>query len=216
MIKLDGKRSWKTFYKNIREWSLRPNIDFIKRLWTDARHATKTVDPGDTRDSRVRKAIQAISESIKKEVLNGIKDGVDPALFPSDDENRMRDQLSLDRVADYARRELIAAYRRNLIRPDFTKNITRTQEKAQELICKVLLVASDAQTVTGTLPVDFPSGLSDWPIVADVCLRHCSYHHCNGSAEVSQSLPFARHLRYDKFYNVRSPFHVNSTFSDTT
>ena len=61
--------------------------------------------------------------------------------------------FGLGQIAKLAREELVAEERRHLIRSKLSRRTTKAQEKVQELICKVLLVASDAQTVTGMLCV---------------------------------------------------------------
>ena len=61
-------------------------------------------------------------------------------------------------------------------------------EKEQELIGRVLLVASDAQTVTGI-------SLSQYCILMlTFCRRNCLDHHRNGPAAVFKSLPSTHHI----------------------
>ena len=161
----------------------------IQKLWRDIRHPTKTVDASDREESKAKKAVNTIIESIKKGIVDGIKDGVDPSLFPSGDENHFVDKFGLGRIVDFARRELTVDSSRNAIRSNLSKEITKAQEKAQELICKVLLVASDAQTVTGIL-----SAGSSSSVIANEYLRHRPYHYRNGAAEVTESLSSSHYL----------------------
>lgn len=59
------------------------------------------------------------------------------------------DSPLLSNLIDSARREAAAEERRKRNKLEFSEELTKRQEKMQELICKVLLVASDGQTVTG-------------------------------------------------------------------
>ena len=70
-------------------------------------------------------------------------------------------------------------------------------EKKQELIGKVLLVASDAQTVTGISPSH------KYKLVFTFYRRNCLDYHRNGPAAGFKSLPFAHHIRYYQLYIVR-------------
>ena len=62
------------------------------------------------------------------------------------------------------------------------------REKKQELIGRVLLVASDAQTVTGM------SLCQNCILVFTYCRRECLGYHRNGPAAVFKSLPSAHHI----------------------
>lgn len=139
-----------TFIKNVLRLTPGPDIGAIYGFWTDIRHAMETVDPIDTEASKAKKAAVAIVERIKKRISDEIKDGIN-LTFPSGFENHVVDFLDLSQIIVSARREAIAESRRNRILSDVSKEITTKQEKVQELICRILLVASDAQTVTGTI-----------------------------------------------------------------
>ena len=70
-------------------------------------------------------------------------------------------------------------------------------EKKQELIGKVLLVASDAQTVTGMSPSH------KYTLVFTFHQRNCLDYHRNGPAAGFEPLPLAHHIRYYQLYIVR-------------
>ena len=111
-------------------------------LWTDVRRAIEAADPNDTPSSKAKKAAIAVVKSIMGNIIDDGEEAVDPSLSRLGNEGLF---------IDSARREVAAEAHRNHIRSQFSKKTTRRQEKIQELICRVLLVASDAQTVTGTL-----------------------------------------------------------------
>ena len=164
MVRLDRKRFWKellgkdhresvdvttedqTFIKNVLRWTFGSDV---YGFWTDVVHAMETVDHNDVEVPRAKKAAVAAVDRIKKIIVDGTKNFHDPWSSPSGSEKNGLDALDLSQIIGSAHREVIAENHRNRIRSDFSKKITRNQEKVQELICRVLLVASDAQTVTG-------------------------------------------------------------------
>lgn len=125
---------------------------------TSVRPAIETVDPRGTELPNARKAAIAIAEGLVKSIIVYMSDVVDPSWFLSDEMSHMIDSYHLthiiestrlSHIIDSARREVAAKNRRNRIRSEFSKGLTNRQEKMQELIFKVLLVASDGQTLTG-------------------------------------------------------------------
>ena len=164
---MDRKRFWKelrgkdrlesigvttedqTFIKNVLRLTVGSDVRTVYGFWTDICHAMETVDPGDVEVSRAKKAATAIVDRTRKIIADGVKDSIDPSYSPSSFENHIVGFLDLNQIIDSARREAIVENRRNRIRSEFSNKITKNQEKVQELICRVLLVASDAQTVTG-------------------------------------------------------------------
>ena len=149
MESVDSTTEDQTFIKNVLRLTVGSDVRAIYGFWTDIRHAMDTVDSDDVEAPRARKAAIAIVDRMRKSIADGFKDSIDPSYSPSGFENNVVDFLDLSRIIDSARREVTAENRRNLIRSDFSKKITKNQGKVQELICRVLLVASDAQTVTG-------------------------------------------------------------------
>ncbi len=121
------------------------------RLWTDVRHAIEAVDTSDMQSSRAKQLATALIESIKKSITDEVGGAAELSslLFPSGNGTSNNDSLHLSPIMNSARQEIEKEARRSRIRSQFSKEITRSQEKIQELICRVLLVASDAQTVTG-------------------------------------------------------------------
>ncbi len=121
------------------------------RLWTDVRHAIEAVDTSDMQSSKAKQLATALIETIKKSITDEVGGAAELSslLFLSGNEASNIDSLHLSPIMDSARREIGLEARRTRIRSQFSEHITRSQEKIQELICKVLLVASDAQTVTG-------------------------------------------------------------------
>ena len=134
--------------------ALQPGVSSVlsaQRLWTNVAHAIETADSSDTQASKAKKALTAIVEVIKKAITDGNTNRIDPSPFPSDDENHNNERYGISRIIESILRELAAEERRKRIRSNFSKQITKIEEKVQELILRVLLVASDAQTVTGVL-----------------------------------------------------------------
>ena len=92
---------------------------------------------------------------IKKELINSFKHQLQRSL---EVDIHILEFLDLAELANLARERLVAADRRHTIRSKLSRKITKAQEKVQELICKVFLVASDAQTVTGMLCIAITCG----------------------------------------------------------
>lgn len=115
------------------------------RLGTDAQNALRTSDPIDVEPSESRKVATTVFDYTKKMIIDIGTSGLDPTLLPP----RFIGYPFLGPMMDSVRRDMAVEARRNRIRSEFSKEITRRQEKIQELICRVLLVASDAQTLTG-------------------------------------------------------------------
>ena len=95
--------------------------------------------------------IKNFVEVIKKTFVNSLMNYLDPSLGLSDDDCNTLKHLGLGRFINSVHEELIAESSRTRIRSKYSRDITKAEEKVQELICKVLLVASDAQTMTGML-----------------------------------------------------------------
>ena len=81
--------------------------------------------------------------------------------------------------------------------PTLREEDTKGHGKKRELIGKVLLVASDAQTVIGVSPSH------KYVLVFTFYRRNCLDYHGNGPAAGFKSLPFAHHIRYYQLYIVR-------------
>ena len=140
-----------TIIKNILSLTVGSDMRAIYGFWTDICHAMETVNPSDVEASRAKKTAIAVADRIKKSIVDGTKNSIDPSSFPIDFDNPVLDFLGMSQLIDSTHPEVIAEKRRNRIRSDFSTKITKKQEKVQELICKILLVASDAQTVTGSI-----------------------------------------------------------------
>lgn len=91
---------------------------------------------------------------MNKILVNRLKDHLDPSCGLSEDDSSTLKRLRLGRFTNSLHEELLAESRRTHIRSKFSGDITNAEEKVQELICKVLLVASDGQTMTGMLCSD--------------------------------------------------------------
>lgn len=116
-------------------------------------------------------------------MTDGNTNHIDPYLLPSDDENYNTEHHGISRIIGSTLRELAAEERCKRIRSNFRKQITTSEEKVQEMILRVLLVASDAQTVTDVLCIGPTCAYQVWYLVAHVCLRYRPDHYCNGPAE---------------------------------
>ena len=115
-------------------------------LSTDVGHAIETVDAREAKATFLKTIATAFAESFVQTSCE-----IDPSLAVLDEISDLVNSPLLSNIIDSARREAAAENRRRRIRSRFSEVLTKKQEKIQELICKVLLVASDAQTVTGTL-----------------------------------------------------------------
>ena len=90
--------------------------------------------------SKTKRFVTALISNIKKSQPNEVEGVVETlsTLFPTGNGTSNND-------LDFARREIEI----EALRWEVSKKVTQSQEKIRELICRVLLVASDAQTVTG-------------------------------------------------------------------
>ena len=88
-------------------------------------------------------------EAMSKTFVDSLKDYLDPSRGLSDDDYNTLKCLDLGRFTNFVREELVAESRRTRIRSKYSRDITKAKEKVQELVCKVLLVASDGQIMTG-------------------------------------------------------------------
>ena len=88
---------------------------------------------------------------IHSSFVDSLKGPVDVSRGLSDEDHNILKGLGLGRFADSVGGEIVAESRRTHIRSKYSRDITKAEEKVQELLCKVLLVASDAQTMTGRL-----------------------------------------------------------------
>lgn len=156
-------------------------------LSMDVGHAIETVDAREAESSMAKKIVTALAEDF-------VQSKVDPSLFALDHMSHMINSPLLSNVIESARREAAAEDRRKRIRSEFSGILTKKQEKMQELICKVLLVASDAQTVTGTLYTDSTRVCPNFKQSLIFFIRHRPDRYCNGPAKVSQSLSSTRYL----------------------
>ena len=135
MVELDRETLWREICKEVVGSALLPWKPFVDG-WRTAN--TAIAEEGST------------STKIKK-LVDSIKDHLDLSRGLSDDDYQLLDRLGLSRFTNSIREALEAESRRTLIRSKYLRNIPKAEEKKQELICKVLLVASDAQTMTGML-----------------------------------------------------------------
>ena len=124
---------------------------------------------------------------IKKELINSFKHQLQRSL---EVDIHGLEFLDLAEFANLVRERLVAADRRHTIRSKLSRKITKAQEKVQELICKILLVASDAQTVTGMLCIAITCG---WQTCTEYSVANlhfrCSPNYCsNDTAKVFKSL----------------------------
>lgn len=158
------------------------------RIWTNVRHAIEAVDTSDMQSSKAKQLATALIESIKKSITDEVGGAAELSslLFPSGNGTSNNDSLHLSPIMNSASQEIEKKEaRRSRIRSQFSEEITRSQEKIQELICRVLLVASDSQTVTGMQSVlRVLSENVHGYTVTHSHRRYRSHHNCNDSAEV--------------------------------
>ena len=135
----------RTLWRRIRKGAT-GSAPFSWKSFVDGWRTAKTAEEGLTSTK-----INDFVEVMNKTFVDSIKDYLDPSRGLSDDDINTFKCLDLGRLTNFVREELEAESRRARIRSKYSRSITKAEEKVQELICKVLLVASDAQTLAGML-----------------------------------------------------------------
>ena len=138
-------QDWETLWSKLWDDAFAPS-HFSWKSCIDNWRTAKTTEEG-----LASTQIKHFVEIINKTVADGIKAHFDVSRGLSDDDYDILKRLGLGRFAVSVGEEFIAESLRRRIRSKYSRDITKAEEKVQELICKVLLVASDAQTMTGML-----------------------------------------------------------------
>ena len=141
LIRQDRRTRWRKIRENVIGSVFFSWASFIDR-WRTAKTTEEALNAI---------KIKNFVEVINKTIVDSLKSHLDILHELLDDDHNIWKHLSLSRFSNSISEELIAESRRTRIRSKYSRDITKAEEKVQEPICRVLLVASDAQTMTGML-----------------------------------------------------------------
>ena len=133
----------KRFWRKIREdliGSSHLSSKSLKDGWRNARI---------TEGRLISPKIEKFVKQMNKAFVGSLKNHFNPSYGLSLDDYNTLQGLRSRRFTKCLREELIAESRRTRIRSKYSRDITVAEEKVQELISNVLLVASDGQAMTG-------------------------------------------------------------------